>query len=135
MSNDGTGAILTKKKTKVNRFGEAISQKKTRQGTAGAGLSAYEANPYSFYQTAQQRQPRISRKMRVKTPQISSNGKGSRRPTGNVQLISGSNVEKHARPTTAVGVSKTGSDGFIKPAKGRRFLGSAKPGNRRKLKG
>ena len=38
---------------------------------SGAGLNAYETNSYAFYQISQ-RQLRISRKMRVKTPNIGS---------------------------------------------------------------
>lgn len=118
-------------KPKVNRFGEAIIQKKKRQGTAGAVASAYEVNPYAYNQMPQ-RQTRISRKMRVKTPQVNSS-KNPRNSGPNAQLISGSG-EKQIRPTTAVGVSKLESNDFA-PNKARRFLGSAKPGNRRLIGG
>jgi hypothetical protein len=123
------GDFKRNKKTKVNRFGEAMSQKKKRQGTAVTGLSAYETIPYAFHQIPQ-RQTRVSRKMRVKTP-VATSSKNPRRSGSNIQMVSGSG-DKKIRPTTAVGVSKVESNDF-NPNKGRRFLASAKPGNRRQI--
>lgn len=67
--------------------------------------------------------------MRMKTPQVSSS-KNPRHTGQKMQLASG----KANRPTTAAGISKYDTNELIS-AKGRRFLGSAKPGQRRKLRG
>jgi hypothetical protein len=128
-------------KPKINRFKGASLQKKKRQQTAGAGLSAYETNSYA-YQQIPQRQTRISRKMRVKTPNVNSS-KGTRkldhmRATTNSgcggyqNTISFTNANN--RPTTAVGLERLDNPTDFIAKKGRRFLGSAKPGPRRKLK-
>lgn len=125
--------VFTKKKVKVNRFAEACSQKKKRQGTASSGLTAYETNPYAFYQTPQA-QPRISRKMRVKTPNVNSS-KGPRRSGTNADFGSKPLGESQPRATTAVGISEFDKKNDFVTPKGRRFLGSAHPGKRTKLRG
>lgn len=91
-------------------------------------MSAYENNPYAFYDVPRD-QPRVSRKMRVKTPNMATT-KQQRRSNNNMELIPHPIVEKQPRPTTAVGVEKKD---FVTP-KGRRILSSAKPGQRRKLR-
>ena len=70
--------------------------------------------------------------MRVKTPQFSS-GKNPRRTGQKMQLVSTNSAQKHNRPTTAAGACKYDSNDLM-PAKGRRFLGSAKPCQRRNLR-
>ena len=122
--------LFVKGKSKINRFGGASLQKKKRQSNAGAGLSAYESNPYA-YQQMPNRQPRISRKMRVKTPNV-NNSKSQHRSKNKIDLSK--KIEGKNRPTTAVGVSHMDNQKEFITNKGRRFLGSAKPGQRRKLR-
>jgi hypothetical protein len=93
-------------------------------------LSAYESNPYA-YQQVPNRQPRISRKMRVKTPNI-NNSKSQHRSKNKIDLSK--KIEGKNRPTTAVGANHMDNQKEFVTNKGRRFLGSAKPGQRRKLR-
>lgn len=70
--------------------------------------------------------------MRVKTPQV-GNGKNGRL-SGQKMHLASNTAEKPNRPVTAAGGIKPDNNDFV-PKKGRRVLGSAKPANRRKLRG
>lgn len=69
----------------------------------------------------------------MKTPHV-GNSKNPRLSGKKMHLVSATPGGKLQRPTTAAGVSKYDTKELI-PGKNRRNLGSAKPGQRRKLRG